>query len=281
MISAAPGGTRRQPLPGQPDSTRFVRSRARNAFWVVFLVGLCARALVSFWIVPSWESSAGVADSPDRYPTLARELLEHGAFGYGAEGATPTTVRGPAFPLWLALPVAGGVVRPQALGLWGALPMVLLAAWLARLLQTHHGAIVGFAAGLLIVLHPLPAFTSGRVMGDEFYGAAGFAGLAMLVAPRSAAALKRTSGSAVLAMLAGALISIATLARATGCAVPHRCGGFDREGQGVSTGTAGARAIDFGACCIASTAGLVLALLAAGGSPGLRALPRGVQLLVR
>jgi hypothetical protein len=180
------------------------------------LVGLCARALVSFWIVPSWESSARVADSPDRYPTLARELVEHRAFGYGAEGATPTTVRGPAFPVWLALPLAAGVEGPQSLGLWGALPMVLLAAWLARLLQKHHGAIVGFAAGLLIVLHPLPAFASGRVMGDEFYGAAGFAGLAMLARPWSAAALKRTAGSAALAALAGALISVATLARATG-----------------------------------------------------------------
>lgn len=185
--------------------------RALRVIGTVLLVGVVARVLMAAWFVPAWEASAGVGSFPDAYPVLARSILDEGTLGYGEYGATPTTLRGPGFPLWLALGMLFGLSGPIALGLWTSVPGLVCGALIARLLARRYGNAAGLFGGLVAVAHPLVVFTSARTMGDEVYGVLGFVAIAALVLPKG----RKTfgAGSVVLSATASAL---QILTRATG-----------------------------------------------------------------
>jgi hypothetical protein len=105
-------------------------------------------------------------------------MLEQGRFGFGEIGATPTTLRGPGFPLWLAGGMLLGGDSAAWLGFWSSLPGVVVAACLAAWLTRRYGVPAGLAGGLLAALHPLPAAISARTMADEFHSALGWSALA-------------------------------------------------------------------------------------------------------
>jgi hypothetical protein len=186
---------------------------AGRPFLAVLLVGLLWRAFLAFGAVPAWEARAGVGSTPDAYPLLAQTLVERGTFGYAGAGASPTTVRGPGFPMWLAASVALGLDDPRWLAFWGGLPGVLAGAWLASWCARTWGFFAGLTAGAVAVLHPLPSLVASRAMGDDFYAALGFGGLALWVAALQSATVRR---SALLTLAAGALLGLQILARASG-----------------------------------------------------------------
>lgn len=152
-------------------------SRNSRIALLVLGAGLLFRAWMCFGFVPAWEARGGYPPAPDSYPTLARTLLDEGTLGYGPEGATPTTVRAPGFPAWLAAGMLLGGGAPPWTGFWGGLPGLLVAAWIAFELSRRFGAFAGMAGGGIAALHPLSALISARSMADEFTGALGMAGL--------------------------------------------------------------------------------------------------------
>ena len=174
------------------------------------VLGLSARAACAFILVPTWEERAGVATTPDAYPELARSLLERRELGYGHG---PTTARGPGFPAWLALGLSLGLGDARALGLWGALPGLLVGSLLAGLALRHSGLVAGIITGGVAVLHPLPVLSGARVMGDDFYAALGAAGLLLTWLSLRAAGPWR---GRVAAGGAGLCFGAQILARATG-----------------------------------------------------------------
>jgi hypothetical protein len=182
-------------------------------FFGILAAGLLWRLLLAFVLVPMWEARTGVASAPDAYPLLARSLVTEGTLGYAPVGASPTTVRGPGFPAWLAVSVAAGADNPRWLGLWGGLPGLLAGAWLASLLARRWCAIAGIVGGAVAVLHPLPSLIASRVMGDDFYGALGFAALALWTNALGSEDRRR---GAVGAVAAGLLLAVQMLARASG-----------------------------------------------------------------
>lgn len=186
---------------------------ARRSFLAVLVAGLAFRAALAFIVVPAWERSAGVGATPDAYPVLAHAIVDDGTFGYAPEGASPTTVRGPGFPAWLAVSVAAGLDDPRWLALWGGLPGILAGAWLAAWCTRVWGLAGGLVAGAVAVLHPLPALIASRAMGDDFYAAAGLAMLALWAAALQARGRGRQVG---LTVAAGALGGLQTLVRASG-----------------------------------------------------------------
>lgn len=173
-------------------------------------VSLAARAAAGIVYVPAWESR-GIAAFPDRYPVLAASLLDRGEFGYAPEGATPTTARGPGFALWLALGMAAGGRSQGWIALWASLPGALAAGLVARLLLRDAGPAAALVGGLLAGLHPLAVFTSARGMSDEFVGALLLAATALALR-EGEAEHERALRSA---LVAGALLAVAILARAT------------------------------------------------------------------
>jgi len=187
----------------------------RTAAWLAgaLAAGLAWRLLLALVVVPAWEAETGIAQSPDAYPSLARSLLEDGVLGYGSEGASPTTVRGPGFPAWLALGILAGGARSWWLGLWGGLPGVLAGAWVAALVAREHGAPAAVVAWAVAVLHPLPSLIAARGMGDDFYAALGFGALALWVG-----ALRETRSPQRLGwtVACGLLLAVQMLSRASG-----------------------------------------------------------------
>jgi hypothetical protein len=189
------------------------RSDSSRIATAILLLGIVTRLVTSLWLVPAWEQRAGLASTPDHYPTLALSLLDHHELGYLNEGASPTTIRGPGYPLWLAVVMTCGVSDTRWFGVWTALPMILLtalfAAWLARRIGVRYALL--FAS--LALLHPLPAFISARTMSDEFYAALGLAAVWGWVLARSTSSA-RTRWFLVIGC--GALISLQLLTRSTG-----------------------------------------------------------------
>lgn len=186
---------------------------ARRLVLGILAVGLFWRLVLCVFVVPLWEARANVAPTPDAYPTLARTLLDDGTLGYAPFGASPTTVRGPGFPIWLAVGILVGGDDPRWLGLWGGLPGIAVAAWLTWLVARRFGAAPGIVAGAVAALHPLPSLISARVMGDDFYAALGFAGLAVwCIALRSPG----DKAGAWWAVAAGMLLAMQMLTRASG-----------------------------------------------------------------
>lgn len=171
------------------------------------------RLVTSLWLVPTWEQRVGLAPTPDHYPNLALSLLDHHELGYLSEGASPTTIRGPGYPLWLAAGMACGFTDTRWLGVWTALPMIVLTAlfavWLAQRLGARYALLFGSAA----LLHPLPAFISARTMSDEFYAALGLAAVWGWVVARSASSARTRW---LLVIGCGALVSLQLLTRSTG-----------------------------------------------------------------
>ena len=141
---------------------------------LLVLVGLVWRALIAFAIVPYWESSAGVAPFPDSYHLLARSLIEERTLGYGELGASPTTLRAPAYPLWLAAGILVGGERASWLGFWAGIPGVLAGVLLFSWATRRHGLVAGLSGFGVAVMHPLPSLASARVMSDDFSGALAF-----------------------------------------------------------------------------------------------------------
>jgi hypothetical protein len=190
---------------------RTIRTRDLLCITGLLVVGIAIRIYAAGLFVPAWEASAGVASFPDAYPTLARSILDDGVLGYGIHGASPTTVRGPGFPLWLALGMLFGLAGPAAIGIWTALPGILCGGLIAFLLARRYGWPVGWIGGLIAVAHPLPVFVSARAMGDEFYGVLGFLAIVGFVAAGRSAS-HPTRG----AVLSGLVAALQVLTRATG-----------------------------------------------------------------
>lgn len=188
---------------------------------VFFAAGLALRAALALVVVPAWEAERGVGATPDAYPALAATLLERGALGYGDEGATPTTVRGPAFPAWLVPGILLGGSAPAWMGLWGSLPGLSAGALVVLVAARRHGRLAGIVAGGVALLHPLPAIVSARAMGDDFYAATG---VAALLAWWSALHARGSAGRGLGPTLAaGALLATHLLARSTGILTLAAC----------------------------------------------------------
>ena len=140
-------------------------------------VGLAVRLLFATVLVPHFEHRAGVASDPDHYADLAASLIDRGELGFAAPGFSPTSVRGPAFPLWLAIGMSIGGRSEGWVAFWACVPGLIAAALIARILERSHGRVAGLAGGLLCAAHPLACFVSARALPDEFYGAALLIGL--------------------------------------------------------------------------------------------------------
>jgi hypothetical protein len=193
--------------------TALERREALRIAWALVASGLLLRIALSIWIVPAWERSVNVLPAPDQYPALARSLLVEHTLGYGPLGATPTTVRGPGFPAWLAVGVVLGGSGTGWLGLWGSLPGVVATGVLVFWIGRRFGALAAVVAGCVGALHPLPAFTAARVMGDDFYAALGLLGMFLWWSALQISAERRAAG---LAGVAGLLFAIQTLTRPSG-----------------------------------------------------------------
>ena len=154
-------------------------SSTHRVIWAVLIAGLLWRALVCFAVVPAWEARVGVGGFPDHYHDLASTLIERGALGFGDAGATPTTLRGPGFPLWLALGLLAGGSSAGWLGFWTSLPGLLAATLVAGLLARRYGTLAAAVGGLMAAVHPLPSIISARAMSDEFHAALGWGALAL------------------------------------------------------------------------------------------------------
>lgn len=176
-------------------------------------VGLAARLVVATILVPRAEHAAHLAPDADRYSELGASLLDRGELGFAPPGASPTSVRGPIFPGWLAL----GMTLSRSMrwiALWANVPGLIAAIAIALLLERSHGAIAAWSGGLIAAVHPLACFASARVLPDEFYGAVLFLGIAAwAAASRGERAWERW------AALAGILLAAAALTRVTALGV--------------------------------------------------------------
>jgi 4-amino-4-deoxy-L-arabinose transferase-like glycosyltransferase len=137
----------------------------------VCAVGLAVRLLFATVVVPHLERRANVAPDPDRYADLAGSLLDRGELGFSPPGASPTSLRGPAFPSWLAVGMLLGGRSSRWVSLWASVPGLLAAAAVFIALHRSHGQRAALVGGLLCAAHPLSCFVSARVLPDEFYGA--------------------------------------------------------------------------------------------------------------
>jgi 4-amino-4-deoxy-L-arabinose transferase-like glycosyltransferase len=179
-------------------------------------VGIAVRILFATVLVPQFEHRAGVAADPDQYVDLAASLIDRGELGFTAPGSSPTSVRGPAFPLWLAIGMSIGGRSEGWVAFWACVPGLIAAATIATILSRTYGRSAGLAGGLLCAVHPLACFMSARVLPDEFYGATLFLGL---VAWQSSLRSARTWQVAGWAGLAGVLLASASLTRVTAIGV--------------------------------------------------------------
>jgi hypothetical protein len=177
----------------------------------VLATGLIARLLSATVLVPRAEQAAHLGTDPDRYAQLAASLVDRGELGFLPPGASPTSVRGPAFPGWLAV---GMIFRRSLpwLAFWSSLPGLLAACVIAAVLERSHGAAAALAGGLIAAAHPLACFVSGRLLPDEAYGALLFLGVASWSRVVRSPLLGR-------AALAGAALGAASLIRVTALGV--------------------------------------------------------------
>ena len=162
-------------------------------------------------LVPLWEARANVASSPDAYPQLARTILKTGTLGFGSIGATPTTTRGPGFPLWLCLGIVLGGDDVRWLAFWGGLPGVIVGVLVFGLLLRDYGEAAAVCGGLVVLLHPLPLFVAGRALGDDFTGAVGMMGLMAFFARVDSPRWRVMS-----TLAAGGALALHLLSRSTG-----------------------------------------------------------------
>ena len=207
--------------PCEPDPDR--RRRAWTTAAAIAGCGLLARIILAFAIVPQWERSAGVPHDPDSYIVLARSLVDHGSFGFGSQGADPTTVRGPGYPAWLGLGILLGGDDPRWMGVWGGIPGLIVAAAIAFLLARRAGMLAAIIGGSIAAIHPIPAIVASRVMGDDFTAATGVAGLLVWdVALRE----KRRGRACALSAAAGLLLALHMLTRASGVLTLAAAAGF-------------------------------------------------------
>lgn len=158
-------------------ASRPSRKRARALVLVLTAVALLARILICWVVVPAWEEHSNVPPSPDAYPQLALSLLRTGTLGFGPLGANPTTTRGPGFPLWLSLGIVLGGEDVRWLAFWGSVPSLVVGCFVVWLLLRRYGAVAAAFGALAGLLHPLPMWVAGRVLGDDFAGAFGMLGL--------------------------------------------------------------------------------------------------------
>lgn len=196
-----------------------MRQRLTGAPWglvSVVAAGVAVRLLFAMVLVPHLERRANVAPDPDRYADLAASLIDRGELGFSVPGASPTSLRGPAFPAWLAAGMLVGGRSASWIAFWASLPGLIAALAIAVVLRRSHGPTAGLAGGLLCAAHPLACFVSARLLPDEFYGAALLAGL---VAWHSSLRSARTLRMLGWAALAGVLLSAASLTRATALCV--------------------------------------------------------------
>jgi 4-amino-4-deoxy-L-arabinose transferase-like glycosyltransferase len=182
----------------------------------VCVVGLAARLLFATVLVPYFEQRARVAPDPDRYADLAASLLDRGTLGFSPPGASPTSLRGPAFPSWLAAGLAVGGRSDRWIALWASIPGLIASLALAAALRKTHGPRAGLIGGLLCAAHPLACFVSARVLPDEFYGSLLI--LALLTFHQSSEA-GSTRRIVLWASLTGVLLSAAAMTRATALVV--------------------------------------------------------------
>ena len=158
------------------------RASAARLGAAVLAVALAWRIVLAIWLVPAWESAVNRAPLPDRYPLLAQSIVEGGPFGFVEQGARPSTLRGPGFPLWLAAGMVIGGDDPRWLGCWTALLPALAAALVAGLAARRYGRLPGLVAGAITGLHPIATMASARTMSDEFFAALAVFGVLSLVA---------------------------------------------------------------------------------------------------
>jgi len=197
------------------------RPAAARLALTLLAAGFLWRLALALFLVPAWESAAGVGSTPDAYPLLARSIVEDGTLGYGEAGASPTTVRGPGFPLWLAPAVLVGGTDPRWMGVWGAIPGLLVGSLVGWLAALRHGRAAGWVAGGVALLHPLPSVISARAMGDDFYAALGAAGaIAWWTALRPGRSPWRWTA------VSGALLAAVVLTRSSGLLVVAACVAF-------------------------------------------------------
>jgi 4-amino-4-deoxy-L-arabinose transferase-like glycosyltransferase len=196
-----------------------VRRHLTKASWCIVAViaaGLAVRLVFATALVPRLERRANVQPDPDHYAELAASLLDRGELGFDPPGASPTSVRGPAFPAWLAIGMAVGGRSMAWIAFWACVPGLIAAAAIAAVLARTRSRLAGLVGGLLCAAHPLACFVSARVLSDEFYGAViGFAVAAWWWSLRS----DRAATAARWAAAAGAFIAVAALTRVTAIAV--------------------------------------------------------------
>ena len=169
------------------------------------------------------ERRSNVTPDPDRYAELAASLIDRGELGFSPPGASPTTVRGPAFPAWLALGMLAGGRGPGWISFWSSVPGLIAAAVIFFVLHRSHGRRAALVGGLLCAVHPLSCFVSARVLPDEFYGALLLLGLVSIgdtplfsyKAVSGELCKKKGSVPYVNAAIAGVFLSVAALTRAT------------------------------------------------------------------
>jgi len=202
--------------PGEPriGAAPPLTDRTTRVLLLLVLAAAVVRLLVCFVLLPRWEATQGVGRFPDGYPYLAQSLLDEGTLGFGPwGGASPTTVKGPGFPLWLALGIAAGGDNPGWLGFWSGVPTLALAWFLGRAALRRFGIVPACAAIAVTTLHPVAVVMTSRVLPDEFYGALGMgACLALVCAARAAT----TRTKLALAALSAALLAGHMVARSTG-----------------------------------------------------------------
>ena len=187
-------------------------SEASWAIVAVFTVGLVVRLLFATVLVPRLERGANRGPDADHYAELAKSILDRGELGFDPPGASPTSLRGPGFPAWLAAGMLIGGRSPGWIAFWASVPGLAAALAIAGMLGRSHGRTAGLLGGLLCAAHPLACFVSARVLPDEFYGGALFLGLAAWSCSSGA---ERSARGLVWASAAGVLLSVASLTRVT------------------------------------------------------------------
>lgn len=189
------------------------RFRETHLLWAGIVLAVLWRLILAVWIVPAWERARNLQPFPDNYPGLARSLLERQEFGYGpGEGAERTTVRGPGFPLWLALGMLLGGGNGRWLGFWSAVPILIVAPLLAVRARRRYGRLAAGCAFVFLAFHPLPGVLTARSMSDEFYAACGFGAIFLWARTvRSSGVRSAWAGGA-----AGALLAMTMLTRTCG-----------------------------------------------------------------
>ncbi|RMF75663.1 MAG: hypothetical protein D6738_03350 [Acidobacteria bacterium] len=200
------------PCRSRPHATESLPSdRAKNRACLRPLLLLCCsllllRIMVALWLVPAWERTTNVSQFPDLYPQLAAGLLADHTLSFAGVSQTPTIVRGPGFPAYLALGLLI-LSKPTWLRVWSVLPGILLAVGLGQALCRRFGRMVGISAAAIVGGHPLAVVVSARVMSDEFVAFASAAAIGVLFTARRWEPSRLT--------LSVLLFNVAILSRAT------------------------------------------------------------------